>query len=259
MEHTWKMVRALSLRLPLVTVLTGLVYGAGVQYRIGYWHAIGLPLMSSDRPFAEMIYEGFFGYLFSFFRIIKPAYLIVGILGGALLFALVTDCRQRFERGFVEWLRRRAIARHLRGEYGSDRSPSAVDTASRLIDHADLVVGPSSSAILILCFAALVAMVPWLASGERGAEQGRAALKNAQARVRQLRDGLVDVSVVTLRTYPDDRIVRAIPLECEGNRCVAVTAEGPVSLPSDRFLQESIVKAEWPSACLSPEAWKRRG
>jgi len=245
----WKMTRAVLAKLPLITMLTGFAYCAGVEFRLSYWRAIGLPLMASDRPFAEMLREGLLGLIFAFAQVLKIYSIWSWIVGAALLFGFATFAFRRAESRALNWLRRKALTRRLRDGYEPSKASARFDVVDHFIDHADKVIQPSTSIVFLLGTAALAVLLPWAAVGERGTEQGLSALARYEDRYRQLRDGLVDVPIVAIRTYPSDAVVEAIPMDCQGDRCAAMTSSGPISLMKDRFLQESVARAVWDDTC----------
>jgi len=245
----WKITRAVLAKLPLITMLTGFAYCAGAEFRMSYWRAIGLPLMASDRPFAELLREGLLGLISAFAQILNTYSIWSWIVGAALLFGFAAHAARWLESRALNWLRRKALTRRLRDGYEPSKASARFDALDHFIERADKVITPSTSIVFLLGVAALAVLLPWAAVGERGTERGQADMARYEARYRQLRDGLVDTSVVSIRTYPTDTVVEAIPMECQGDRCAAMTSNGPVSLMKDRFLQESVARAIWDDTC----------
>jgi site-specific DNA-cytosine methylase len=77
-------------------------------------------------------------------------------------------------------------------------------------------------------------------------------------RFKKLRDGLVDVTFVSVKRTEGEKLVRAIPMECRGERCAAMTADGPISLPKDSFGEESIARVELTDACYTEAGLAKR-
>ncbi|SEP09309.1 hypothetical protein SAMN02800692_3606 [Luteibacter sp. UNC138MFCol5.1] len=257
MDRTVVWGRALLLRLPHLTVATALAYGMGVEFRIRYWRAMGLPLMASDRPFAETVREGFLGFSVWFSRMLTVRNVTVAILGAAAVYALARFAWGAFDRRLTELVAERRRNRLILGEDDRPIRP-ILRHLDALITHADAVVVPLSSAVIVVGLLFLSVLVPWTAVGDIGAEQGVSSLRAYEKRSHELRDGLVDIAAVSVRTLPGDVTVSAIPIECQGDRCAAMIEAGPISLPKDRFLEESVVKAVWGPDCLSEAGLRRR-
>lgn len=244
-----KIAKTLLGHLPVITIVTAFMYCAGVEFRINYWRAVGLPLMSSDRALAEVLREGFFGIVSTFAQILKVVNLWVWMLVGGVVYAIAFEVFPRIDNRLLNWLRRKGLARRLRSTYDPEKNSSRFDAIGRCIDRANSIIAPTGSILLTFYFACLIALLAWTDAGKRGAEQGRAMLRYHESLYRQLQDGLVDVSVVKIKALHGDAIVEAVPMSCLGDRCAAMYAGGPISVPKDRMVEESIIKAIWDETC----------
>lgn len=257
MEKVFAVLKRVVTSLPYISFLTAILYLAGRQFNASYWRGVGLPLMATDRQFADMLFDGFLGYLLwtgRFFGLTSSPII------AALIMALVlTAIYRTIEVGLARF-EARCVARG-RDSAVAPLSPKLV----RILDEIEKSGGYFVTiALALLAIPLLVGMtalapgIPFLALGGEGFDQGRKEIASYEAKFRQLRDGLVDVSVVKIKRLDTEDAVRAIPMECAGDRCAAMTADGPVSLPKDRFGEESIARADLTEACFTPLGLVRR-
>jgi hypothetical protein len=256
MEKVFAVLKRVVTSLPYLSFLTAILYLAGRQFNASYWRGVGLPLMATDRQFADMLFDGFLGYLLWTGRFFGRTFSPVAV---ALIISFVLTVVYRLLEWQLTRLKAKRVAR------GGEPSIGLSPRAERILDEIEKSGGYFSTiSLALLAVPLLIGMialapgVPLLAFGGTGFDEGRKELASYEARFKQLRDGLVDVSVVKVKRLDGGESVRAIPMECAGDRCAAMTADGPVSLPKDRFGEESIVRADLTDACFTPLGLVRR-
>jgi len=257
MEKVLAILKRVGASLPYLTFLTVILYLAGREFNSKYWRGIGLPLMATDRQFADMLYDGFLGYVLWVSSFLGPKF------NPVLTIMIVSVVVVAVYRG-IEW----GVAYAMNRLSARREDPSIAPMSPRVIgilDEIDKSGGYFTSvALSLLAVQILISMVALapaltlLALGGEGLIQGRKDVVMYESKLRQLRDGLVDVSVVSVRRFEGDEPIRAIPMECAGDRCAAMTSDGPISLPKDRFGEESIVRADLTEACFTAGALARR-
>lgn len=235
--------------LPYFTLLTGALYAAGQEFHSGYWRGVGLPLMSVDESVASLLYQGSIAYFLLLGEVLKfiTKFVVVGVLllpvvGFALHFKDDFETRvntmlfSQTNRAFSAFRERRLPSASI---------VDALSSSERFTTNAMRYVAVSVATLAAILMAFALAVL----AGKQGFEQGRAAVRSGMAHLMEENDALVDVTVVDIRSLLNERIERAVPLTCAGDRCAAITSAGPISLPKDRFLGESVVKAVWDDTC----------
>ncbi|NID17228.1 hypothetical protein [Luteibacter yeojuensis] len=244
--------------LPYLTLLTAILYMAGREFNTNYWRSIGLPLMATEHSFADMLYDGFLGFFMWSGSLFGSRF---DPLRTILVVSLIIVAIYRLIEFVAEKAQRWAV-RHRANAQGPLIGPRVTKTLDELTKWAGYFIAVYVPLLLIPVLVGITALTPILPSlgiGEEGWEEGRREFVRFEARVRQLRDGLVDVSVVDIRRADDGKPMPAIPIECAGDRCAAMTESGPVSLPKDRFGEERLVRsATWDESCLSSKALAKR-
>lgn len=257
MEKVLAVLKRIVVALPYLTFVTVILYVAGREFDIKYWRAVGLPLMATDRQFADMLFDGFLGYLFwvsSFFGLKFNPILAIFLASIVMVAAFRA----------IEWLAARATAKLMERRSGPSKA-SLSPKVKGLLDEIDKSGGYFTKVAmslltlpLLFWITALTPALPLLALGSKGIDVGKKDVALYEARIRQLRDGLVDVSVVSVKRVENEPPVRAIPMECAGDRCAAMTSEGPISLPKDRFVEESVVRANLTESCFTASGLAKR-
>jgi len=236
--------------LPYFSLFTGAIYAAGRGYLSGYWSGVGLPLMDGYASVADVLYEGaraYFLLLANALDVVKLP-VIFGILSLPLI-GLAFHMQDRFKR-HTESLVQQLLTPKLRAvkrKYGpaAESIAEAIDASEHysagVLRIARTALGVIAVILLAFTFANL--------ANREGAIQGKGAVARRAAHLREIADGLVDVTVVRVRNPVDEHIEQGVPFSCEGDRCALMTAAGPISLPKDRFLEESVAKAVWDDTC----------
>lgn len=257
MKKVLSTLKRVATALPYLTFLTVFLYLAGRQFDTKYWQAIGLPLMATDKQFADMLYDGFLGYILWAGSVLGSKFdPTVSIL--ILSIAVVTLYR------LAQWGGDNVLKMIEKRRLGSSREPLSPRVRAFLNEleksggYFVIVSLPLLSIPILVGMTALTPALPTLALGKQGFVQGKKDMALYESRLRQLRDGLVDVSVVAIERADGDKLTRVIPMECAGDRCAAMTSDGPVSVPKDRVGEESVVFAVVTDACFSQAGLERR-
>lgn len=257
MDRLFSVLKRVARGLPYLSFLTAVLYMAGTEFNTNYWRGMGLPLMATDHPFADMLYDGFLGYFLWSSSVFGPNF------SPLLATSIVSFVLAGMYRA-LEWGGERLTAK-LAAKRADPSRPPPDPRVTRVLDEVAKLLGYFVTvAIALLMVPLLVGMtaltptLPALALGSKGFEAGEKALARYEAKTRQLRDGLVDVSIVSIKRDDGKKAASAIPIECAGDRCAVVTEDGPISLPKDRLGEESVVRAIWTEACLSPAGLAKR-
>jgi hypothetical protein len=256
MEKLLTVLKRVATALPYLTFLTVFLYLAGREFNAKYWRGVGLPLMATDRQFADMLYDGFLGYLLWASSLFGPRFspTLTILIFSAIAAALYRVVQLGAARAGVA----------INKRWGSTSSKPIGPKAMGVLDEIEASGGYFTMISLTLLsipilvgMTALAPALPTLALGGQGFVQGKKDIVLYEARLRQLRDGLVDVSIVSVKRGEGEKPSVAIPMECSGDRCAAMTQDGPISLPKDRFSEESVVRAEVTEACFSTAGLER--
>jgi hypothetical protein len=243
--------------LPYLTFVTVLLYIAGREFNSNYWHGVGLPLMATDKQFADMLYDGFLGYILwtgSIFGLKTSPVLIIVIVSilGVLAYA---GLEWGVDHVLIKVAARRKTSTKPPPSPRAELIQEGLEKNLLRFFHTTLVL---LALPLLFSLTVLTPAVPSVAFGRKGLDVGIKEAAHYEAEIRQLRDGLVDVTVVNVKLADDDKLARVVPMECRGDRCAAMTANGPISLPKDRFGEESVVRANLTDACFTAAGLARR-
>jgi hypothetical protein len=257
MEKVLAALKRIVVALPYLTFVTVILYVVGREFNIRYWRAVGLPFMATDRQFADMMFDGFVGYFLWVGSFFGPKY------NPALTIVLVSVVVVAVYRG-VELGVARAKTKLMDGQGEPSKAPLS-PRVKGIFDEIEKSGGYFTKVSLALLMipilvgmSALTPAVPLAAMGSKGFDVGMKDVARYESRIRQLRDGLVDVSVVSVKRVDNEPSVRAIPMECAGDRCAAMTSDGPISLPKDRFGEESVVRANLTESCFTAAGLAKR-
>jgi len=257
MEKVTAALKRIVSALPYVTFVTVILYVAGRQFNFEYWRAVGLPLMATDRQFADMLFDGFLGYFIWVGSLFGPRFnpTLTILLVSVIVVALYRGIEAGLSHASTKLKKRR------RGMPRTFISPAVKCLLSEVETLGSYFVKVALTLLaipILLGTTALTPAFPLVTLGSKGVDVGRKDAARYEARSRQLRDGLVDVSIVNVTREEGEKPVRAIPMECAGDRCAAMTSDGPISLPKDRFGEEFVVRANLTEACFTAEGLEKR-